>query len=578
MENSNQAPQNFSKNTNRNQSLLQLAIVAGILVALNVLASFVYGHLDLTEDKRFTLTPATKKVVGELDDILYIESFLEGEFPAGFQRLQNALVDILDDFRSLSGNVEYQFTNPMEGSSEDIKARQAALKERGILPVNLQVKGDDNYSEKLIYPGVILRYKGREMPISILENQTPGTPQHIVLNNSISLLEYKLTNAIKKLKIIQKTKIAFTAGHGELQPFETADFETTLSPYYDFARLDLDSITVIDQQIKVLIVAKPRGQFTEKQKFVMDQYVMNGGKMLWLIDRLSADLDSMRIRPEYIPFDYPLNLEDQLFKYGARIQPNLVLDMQCSKIPMVVGMLGDQPQYDLRNWFYNPIITPDFEDAHPIVKNLDGIDFQFVNSIDTIRTKTPVKKTILLSSSPNTRLQFSPVRLSFEILRYKPEADKFNKPNQPVAVALEGIFPSLYENRVSEEMNSALEELGQSFKAKSSPTKMLVVSDGDVIRNHVDFKEKKLKPLGFNPYERYTFANKDFMVNAVEYLIDADGVIAARSKEVKLRLLDKERARDERFSWQALNLVLPIVLLLIFGFGFNHLRRKKYAI
>ncbi len=561
----------------RNKSLFQVLVITGILICLNIVGSFFYSHLDLTEDGRFSLTPATKSQISNLDDILYVEVFLDGEFPAGFTRLRNSVQDLLDDFRSLNGNVEYQFVNPLVGSAEEIRQTQEALQKRGIYPVDLIVKDDAESSEKLVYPVAFLRYKGRERLVKLLENQTPGTPQQVVLNNSVSLLEYKFTNAVKKMQTISKQKIAFTEGHGELFPYESADFENSLSEFYDVARLNLDSITVIDQQIRLLVVARPRGQFSEKQKFVIDQYVMNGGRILWLIDKLSIGMDSLKNAPEYIPVDYPLNLDDLLFKYGIRIQPNLVLDLQCSKIPLPVGMVGNQPQYDMRGWYYNPIIVPGLDNDHPIVNNLDGIDFSFASSIDTIRTKTNVKKTILLKTSEYSRVQFSPMRISLEILRYPPEKDKFNKPNQPVAVLLEGEFPSLYENRVTAQMHAGLKELNQAFKASSKRTKMLVVSDGDVARNYVNLAKKELKPLGYNQYERYTFANKDFLMNAVEYLIENDGLIASRSKEVKLRMLNKQKASAEKVKWQLINIGMPLLLLGLFGFVWFWVRRRRYG-
>lgn len=553
-------------------------MITGILICLNIVGSFFYGHMDLTEDGRFSLTPATENLVENLDDILYVEVFLDGDFPAGFTRLRNSVQDLLDDFRSINGNVEYQFVDPLQGTPEEKRATQKALKERGIYPVNLTVKDDAAQSEKLIYPVAFLRYKGRERLVKLLENQTPGTPQQVVLNNSVSLLEYKLTNAVKKMQVIRKQKIAFTEGHGELFPFESADFENSLSEFYDVGKLNLDSITMIDQQISLLVVARPRGGFPEKQKFIIDQYIMNGGRILWLIDKLGMGMDSLKVAPEYIPVDYPLNLDDMFFKYGFRIQPNLVLDLQCSKIPLPIGMVGNQPQYDMRGWYYNPIIVPGLDNDHPIVNNLDGIDFSFASTIDTIRTKTSVKKTILLKTSQYSRVQFAPMRISLEILRHPPEKDKFNKPNQPVAVLLEGEFPSLYENRVSEEMNAGLRELKQEFKAKSSQTKMIVVSDGDVGRNYVNMAKKELKPLGYNQYERYTFANKDFLMNAVEYLIENDGLIASRAKEVRLRMLNKQKATEEKGKWQLINIGLPLLLLGLFGGVYFWLRRRRYAV
>lgn len=578
-----------NKTNRKAQSFIQFGLVAGIIIFVNVLANQFYGHIDLTEDKRYSLTPASKDLIKNLDDYVTFEVFLDGEFPAAFARLQNSLRDLLVDFRSMNKRVDFQFTDPNAGTVEQINMARENLAKRGIFPINLQIKGGDEYSEKLIYPGVIVRYRGRELPVNILENNSPGTPQDIVLNNSASLLEYKMTNAISKLQTIRQPKIALLTGHGELQSFETASLEFKLDQFYELARLNLDSVVTISDKIDLLLIAKPTTNFSERDKFKIDQYVMNGGKSIWLVDRLTTSMDSLRNRAgaEYIPIDYPLNIEDLLFRYGVRINPNIVLDMQCSKLPLQVGMMGAQPQFDLRPWVYFPVVLPDYETDHPIVKSLDAIDFKFANTIDTVKTKTAIEKTILLSSSKYTRLQFSPFRLGLEIARTPPTPEKYNKGAQPLAVLLEGEFPSLYENRVSESMTSGLEELGLAYKPLSSPTKILVVSDGDIARNNFDFQKNQPSELGFNQYERYTFANADFLLNAVEYMMDDNGIIASRSKEIKLRLLNKAKLIQEtsflgiplrvKTKWQIINVTLPLLLLLIFGWTYQKVRKRRYA-
>ena len=336
---------------------------------------------------------------------------------------------------------------------------------------------------------------------------------------------------------------------------------------------NLDSAYVIPQAVKVLIVAKPRRPFSDRDKFLIDQYVMNGGKVIWLIDRLNAELDSLRGTNAYVPMDYPLELDDILFKYGVRINPDLVLDLRCSHIPMVIDPTGRQ---ELFPWYYHVISIP--QSDHPIVKNLDGINLFFPSSIDTVKTKTPVKKTILLTSSENSRIQPNITRLNFEILRYDPDPEKFNKQHIPLAVLLEGEFPSLFENRVTAAFQQTLEQIDQQFREKSVNTRMLVVSDGDIARNLVvDPRQGQVMPLGYNRFERYQFANKDFLLNAVEYLRDDNGIIEARGKEVKLRLMNTTKAQQEATKWQLLNIGVPLLFLLIFGFLWNWFRRRKYA-
>jgi ABC-2 type transport system permease protein len=561
---------------NKRQSLLQLALVLGILFFFNIIAQFLYGHLDLTEEKRYSLTQPTRLLLNHLKDGVYVKVLLEGNFPAGFKRLQSSTREMLDDFRSESGYIEYEFEDPSQGTVEQINNRRKELSKDGILPVNLRVMENGEKKERVIYPAAIVSYGGRSMPVNLLENEVPGRSSEEVLNNSVALLEYKLANAIQKLKSNTKPAIAFTGGHGELEAIQTADLEKNLRQFYNTGRLFLDSVVTISPEIGVLVVAKPRTAFSEKDKFKIDQYVMNGGKVMWLIDRLTASLDSMQRQPDFMPNDYPINLEDILFKYGARIQPNLVLDLDCTKIPLVTGKMGNAPQFELFPWYYAPSVAATVK--HPIVKNLDRVSLQFPSSIDTVRTKTPVKKTILLTSSQYSRLQYAPVRLNFEMLRYDADKTKFDKPNQTVAMILEGEFPSMYENRLTDEMTAGLQKLNSAFKSKSTPTKMIVVSDGDVAANDVtNAAEKSYAPLGYNKYEKHLYANKDFLINAIEYLLDDNGVIAARTREVKLRLLDGVRTKSEKTFWQVLNVGVPLALLLVFGWMFHFLRRRKYA-
>lgn len=561
----------------RSQAILQFGLFCGILLFVNILANTFYTHLDLTEEKRFTLTRPTRELLKGLKDRIYIQVLLEGEFPAGFKRLQTATREMLDDFRSVSGYVDYQFEDPGQGTLEEVNDRRKALADQGIIPVNLRVAEQGQRSQQLIYPVAVVHYANRRIPVKLLENESPTLNPEVVINNSVTLLEYKLANAIKKILTPQRPSVLFTNGHGELDDAQTADLERGLNQFYNTDRITLDSVVQLKPaDCALLVVAKPRTGFSERDKFKIDQYVMQGGRVLWLIDRLNADLDSMRHGGRFVPFDYPLNLEDMLFKYGARIQPDLILDLECSKIPLATGQMGNAPQMELFPWYYHPTVLPDGN--HPIVKNLDRVELRFCSSIDTIRTKTAVKKTRLLTSSRYSRLQFSPIDLNFDILKYDPDPTKFDKGMQTVGVLLEGVFPSNYENRVSQEMLAGLQQLGMSFKTESTPTRMLVISDGDVAANFVrDAAKKEWLPLGYNRFENATYANKELMLNAIEYLIDPSGVIEARTKEVKLRLLDTVKARKEATLWRTVNIAAPLVFLGIFGWFFNWRRKRRYA-
>ena len=561
------------------QSFIQLGLFLGIIIVVNIFANFFYGHLDLTEDKRFSLTKPTKNLVKDITSDggrVFIQIYLEGEFPAGFKRLQNSVKDLMAEFRSISNNIDYEFIDPNKGSVDEINAMREKLKEMGIMPTNLRIKSGTENRELLIFPAAVINYNNRSMPVNLLEANQAGINQEVVLNNSISLLEYKFSNAIQKIQTIYRPKIVFTQGHGELNSAETADLEKTMYQYYDFTKINLDSIVNLSNDIDLLIVAKPRSRFTEKHKFLIDQYVMGGGKVMWLIDQLAVSIDSMQGNAAFVPSNYDLNLDDLLFKYGARINSNLVLDLESSKIPQIIGMQGDQPQIELFDWWYHPAITPKTD--HPIVKGLDRINLRFANTVDTVRTRNPIKKTVLLSSSQNSRLQFSPMRLNFEILRYEPDATKFNKPFQPLAVLLEGKFPSHYKGRVAPAMMDMLSQLNIKFLEESKPTaKMLVIGDGDIAKNPVNRRTGEYMPLGFNEYMRYQFANKDFILNAIEYMLDERGVMEARGKDVKLRLLNRVKAQEEKTQWQLINIVVPLVFVVIFGFLFTYLRRRRYS-
>lgn len=566
---------------NKVQTLTNLGLLVVVIVLVNILANArfgdraMYGYIDLTEDKRFTLTQGTKQLVRELDEVVFVRVLLEGDFPAGFKRLQNSTREVLSKFRGESKLLEFEFDDPSAGSVEEINARRKQLAEEGIRPINLRVKENQGTSEKLIYPHAIFYYKGRNIVVDLLENEVPGVPPEIILNNSIGLLEYKFANAIQKLQITAKPILIFSTGHGELEELETADLESSLRPYFDTGRLNLDSMSSVPKEVSALIIAKPRFPFSEKTKFKIDQYVMNGGKVLWMIDALRVDMDSLRTRDRYLATEYNLGLDDLLFRYGVRLKTNLVLDFQSTGIQLVTGMVGNAPQFDYFRYPYHLVALP--RSNHPIVKSLNGVNLLYAGSIDTVKTKTPVQKTILLESSRRSMLQHSPLTMDFEFMRYPLDSTKFNKPYQPLAVLLEGRFPSLYENRVSQDMLDMLEQIKRPFRAESEPTRMIVVADGDVAKNKVNLQQQSYSRLGYNEVDRFLFANKDFVINSIEYLLDDRGVVEARGKDVKLRMLDTVQAQEEKTQWRLVNIMFPLIALAGFGLGFNYWRRKRFA-
>ena len=551
-------------------------LISAILILIYIGSQWVYTSFDATEERRYTLAPATKTLLKNLDDRIYIKVLLDGRFPAGFKRLQESTEDMLRRFALVSPEIEYNFENPNEGTLEEVNERRQALAEDGLVPTKLRISDAAGASSQYIFPYAIINYGNRSIPVSLLQDDIPGADKEVILNNSIGLLEYKIADGIQKIMRQTRKVVAFSAGQGELTPLQTASFERDLSNAYAVNRFNLDSTVQIPKEIKVLIIAKPTEEFSEAHLFMLDQYIMNGGHVLFLIDPLVVSLDSINQNGNYIPPPYHLGLDPLLFKLGARVNPNLVLDLQCTRIPMVVGMQGDKPQTELYPWYYHPLISS--MSNHPVTKGLDRIQLEFPGSIDTIQTATPIMKTIMLTSSEYSRIQLTPVRLNFDILREQPDPKLFNKGPQPFAVMLEGPFQSLYRNRLSNEQMDVLKQAGLSYKDSGDSAKILVVSDGDIIKNLINSTSGEIVPLGFNKYENTSFTgNRDFLLNAIEYMLDETGVLEARSKDIKLRLLNAVKAEEEGVKWQLINILGPLALILVFGIVYQFLRKRKFS-
>lgn len=563
-------------NEREKYSVAILLLVAILLIFLNIIGSFVHGYIDLTEDKRFTLTKVTKELVTELDEVVYVRVLLEGDLPAGFKRLRAATEQLLREFRSMNSNIQYEFEDPTEGDAETIKGRRNQLAKIGVVPTALKYFDGKEFVQKAIYPQAIVSKGGKTEVVYLLEEQLPGMDEQLVLNNSVSLLEYKFANAIQRLNLDRKLNIAFTTGHSELEPKQTVKLERELRRFYNTGRLNLDSLVYIDERLDLLIVAGAKKPMSLKNQFKIDQYLMNGGKVIWLVETMDASLDSIAKYKFYVPRDYELGFDQLLFKYGVRIQPNLLLDLECTAIPQIVGMSGDKPQTMMFPWYYHPVITPDND--HPIVKNISPVNMYFPSTLDTVSSYGDVKKTVLLRSSKYSRIQFNPVRLNFEILKVAPDPSKFTKSHQAVAMLLEGEFQSAFKNRVSDDFRRTLKDINMEFKEKSIPTKQLIVSDADFVKNLVNPRTEEYEEIGFNKWElKYFKGNKDFMLNAIEYMLDSRGLLESRTREVKLRLLDAVRVKNERKYWQIVNIVVPILILSLFGLLFTWYRRFKFG-
>lgn len=574
------------KNIKR-QYVLQLGAVVVILVLINLIASMVFTRFDLTSEKRYTLSPSTVQILQDLDDIVFFKVYLEGEFPAGFKRLQNETKELLDEFRAYNKNIEYEFINP--SSSENTEERNHTyqlLMEQGLQPTNLQVKTKSGLDQQVIFPGALVSYREKQVVVELLEAQI-NVPPEAVLNNSIQNLEFKFTNAIRKISKKKKPSIAFIQGHGELDKEETFDIANTLTDDYTVDRVIINEqlnalvnrslVDSISNEYKVspkysaIIIAKPDSFFSGKDKFIIDQYIMYGGRVLWLIDPVSASMDSIQKQESTVAIKKDINLQDQLFSYGVRLNEDLVMDLVAHSIPLRTGQIGGQPQINFFPWYYFPLVTP-FA-THPIVKNLNTIKTQFVSSIDTLRNEN-IKKTILLQSSPYSRVIPIPAIVSLGITREKPEERLYNRPPQTVAVLLEGVFQSDFRNRIPADLLTA-KEIG--FKDQSQATAMIVVSDGDIISNQFHYREGYPLPLGYDQYTGETFGNKNFILNALNYLTEGEELLSLRSRELKLRMLDKTKVSNNKIAWQVFNLLTPIILVLLVGLIIIWLRKRKYT-
>lgn len=584
--------ENKRKNIKRNE-ITSLIITLIIIVLVNIIGSFVYTRFDLTSEKRYTLSNTSKEILKNLDDYVYFRVYLEGEFPAGFKKLRKETKEMLDEFRAYSKFIDYEFINPSE--SPDPAERNETYKilyQSGLNYYTETVQTNTGMQQIMIWPGIILNYRESELPIDLLSGQS-GQSQETVLNNSAQDLEYKLISAIKEISTTVKPTIAFTDGHGELADMEVFDIANTLAKKYIIKRatlneqlnslmkrdLDRDSNIVIKPAYDAIIIAKPTESFSEKDKFIIDQYIMYGGKVMWLLDNVSASMDSLQSAESTMGLTLNLNLDDQMFKYGLKLNKNLLLAYPCAQIGLVTGQ-GNNLQSMLLPWYYFPLLSQASE--HPIVRNLEAVKADFVSSLEPTTSAPEIQKIPLLKTSDYTKVSSAPVFISLDILNQRPNAKMFPQKGMTTAYLLTGKFSSLYENRMPTSIMTS-SEIG--FKNESERTSMIVIADGDIIRNQLaqlDYAKKNNKrvgsplPLGYDQYTNITYGNKQFIENAVSYLLEGEGLINIRSRELKIRLLDINKVNGSAITWQVVNVVLPSALMIVFGIVLAILRKKKY--
>jgi len=552
------------------------------LAAVNFLASSFHSRFDLTKEKRYTLSKATRELLLGLEDDVNIEVFLKGDFPSGFRKLANSADEFLQLLKDHnSSKIHYKFISPQDEMPETAGLKyEDSLVHLGAVPINLTSQVEAGQQQKYIFPIALIKYKGRQSLVNLYSGgKRIITP--VEMNSAEALMEYQFAKTLDGLIHINKPLIGYSIGNGEPSPGDprTADLQQALRQDYKLFTLNLNKQPFIPDTFKVLMMVKPTIQFSEDEKLKMDQYVMHGGNVICFIDNLIAEQDSLQLKPETIAFDRNLNLADLFFRYGVRINTDLVMDLQCDFLPFVVGGTPDNPQYEFMHWNYFPLFES--QGNHTINKNLGLVAGRFVNSMDTIASPG-IKKTILLATSSNSRTIGTPALISPNENRNTPEDEKFKRSNIPVAVLLEGKFTSLFRNRISKSETDNLNVLGIPFLESSlHDNKMVVIADGDLVLNDVSPKDGPL-PMGLNLYTmgtqyEYQFANRDFLLNCLEYLVNKPGIIETRNKDIILRLLDSKKVKEQKTMWQFINIVLPIILLILFGFIYQQLRKRKYA-
>ena len=550
-----------------------IPVLAAVLLVIALLSHFIYTRFDFTAEKRFTVSEVSRNVMNGLPQPVTVTVYLQGkDLPGGMKRLQQGTRDMLNDLQAYSNTkLTFNFTNPLDGlNAQEQEQTIQDMQAQGIEPTNLSVKTDNGVSQKIIFPAAVVKCGEHVIGVKLLQTRIGLSPDE-VLNNSIQNLEYTFTSAIKKATGNGRPRIGFTDGHNELSDLQLNDALKSLADGYEVGRVNLQTMPFANlKSLKLLVIPKPEKPFTEIEKFKLDQYLMQGGRIIWAIDQVSAELDSLRGHGgEQLAFNKKLNLDDELFRYGVRINYDLIADMSCSQIPVSTGNMGGQAQIQMLPWLFYPVFMP--LGKHPVIKNLEGIRSEFASTIDLLPVKG-IKQTVLLASSPYSKKLTSPRLLSLQALEQEPNPKEFQGTPQIVGALLEGSFSSNFQNRpVPEGITENIQVLNTS-----KPAKMIVLSDGDLFKNQVSADGSPF-PLGYDRYTQQTYGNKNLLLNIADYMTDDSGLISLRNKEIKLRLLNRARLRNEKTYWQAVNTIAPLLLVLIFAI-FQHLyRKRKYA-
>lgn len=557
---------------NKKDNLKYLVVTIILLLIINGIGSHYFHRFDLTQDKRYTLSKTSLNIIKDIKEPLIIDVFLKGQFPSEFKKLQTETQQLLEEFKAYNSNITFQFVNPLENEDERDTIMQSFM-DRGLTPVNVTVDDKGKQTQEVVFPWAIATYNGRSVKVPLLKNLMGASTAEKVVS-SVQHLEYAFANALNTVSKSKEKKVAIIKGNGELHDLLIADFVKQVRENYFIGTFTLDSVSkkpneslAYLKKYDLAIIAKPTEKFSDEEKLVLDQFIINGGKTLWLVDQVNIEMDSLYNESgSTLAYPLDLNLNDLFFKYGVRINPTLVKDLMAAPIALATGDQGSSTQYTQYPWFYYPLIYP--TSKNPIVSNIDALKFQFANGIDTL--KNGIKKTILLQSSPYSKTVGTPAEVNLNMVNERPEQSEFkNTGTIPLAVLMEGKFNSVYENRVV-----PFQE--KTFLTQGKNNKMIVISDGDIIKNQLDKNYQPLE-LGYDKWTNKLYGNKEFMMNCVNYLLDDNGLINIRSKEVSLPLLDKEKVYHSYSVTQFITVGLPIVILGFFGLVFTIIRKRKYS-
>jgi len=558
----------------RLRSWTQFVLTVASIIIIVVLLSFLRIRFDLTEDKRYTLSQPTREILSGIRNDIFIQVYLDGEMPVPLKRLRRSVREMLDEFRLASGKrIDYEFINP--AGIRDPGQREVqfnALYNKGLNPVNIQASDEEGgKTQKMIFPGMIINYNNIEVPVNFLKNNPAISYEQNILN-SIEGLEYEMIQTISTVSSDTVYRIAFLEGHGELPEIEVADITLHLAKFFTIDRGAINSRIGILDNYAAVIIAKPLKEFSEQDKLVLDQYIMNGGKVLWLVAQVAVSSDSL-VTGETVGIFRPLNIEDQLFRYGVRINPEIIQDLDCMVIRLTVST-GEQSQIVPAPWVYYPRLYPNHD--HPITKSLNRVKGQFVNTIDTVGLDTAIRKTVLLSTSGRARTLSPPLLIRLKEAEQIADEQIYNRSFLPVALLLEGNFPSVFRNRMT---GNLISDTNIKMKTESVETRMIVIADGDIIRNDVrrSGKTGTPYPLGQDRVTGEMMGNRDFIINCLNYLVDDKGIMELRSRELKMRLLNRDRIKNEKVLLQLVNVVSPVLIVFLAGMIYSVIRRKIYT-